>query len=77
LSFFPTVAVILNIEADHLDFFKDLEDVEHSFRRFADLVPEGGASSPTGTKPTPCHPGGESRPVTTFGLRRGTSTRQV
>ncbi|MFR6380137.1 MAG: Mur ligase family protein [Evtepia sp.] len=32
LSFFPTVAVILNIEADHLDFFKDLDDVEHSFR---------------------------------------------
>ncbi len=24
LSFFPTIAVILNIEADHLDFFKDL-----------------------------------------------------
>ena len=24
LSFFPTVAVILNVEADHLDFFKDL-----------------------------------------------------
>ena len=43
LSFCPTIAVILNIEADHLDFFKDLADVEHSFRRFADLVPaEGG-----------------------------------
>ena len=39
LSFFPTVAVILNVDADHLDFFKDLEDVEHSFRRFAELVP--------------------------------------
>ena len=42
LSFFPTVAVILNVEADHLDFFKDLQDVERSFRRFAQLVPEGG-----------------------------------
>ena len=43
LSFRPTIAVILDIEADHLDFFKDLADVEHSFRRFADLVPaEGG-----------------------------------
>jgi len=43
LSFLPTVAVILNIEADHLDFFKDLEDIQHSFRRFAQLVPPGGA----------------------------------
>lgn len=42
LSFFPTVAAILNVEADHLDFFKDLADIEHSFRRFAELVPIGG-----------------------------------
>jgi len=41
-SFFPTVAVILNVEADHLDFFKDLEDVENSFRKFASLVPADG-----------------------------------
>ncbi len=42
LHFFPTVAVVLNVEADHLDFFKDLQDVQHSFRRFAQLVPPGG-----------------------------------
>ena len=42
LCFFPTVAVILNVEADHLDFFKDLQDIQNSFRRFAELVPAGG-----------------------------------
>ena len=42
LNFFPTTAVVLNIEADHLDFFKDLADVERSFRRFAELVPSQG-----------------------------------
>ncbi len=42
LSFRPTIAVILDIEADHLDFFKDLADVEHSFQIFASLVPEDG-----------------------------------
>lgn len=41
-AFSPTIAVILNIEADHLDFFKDLEDVKASFRKFASLVPENG-----------------------------------
>jgi len=40
--FFPTVAIVLNVEADHLDFFKDLQDVERSFRKFASLVPENG-----------------------------------
>ena len=42
LSFYPTIAVILNIEADHLDFFEDIEDIKHSFRAFADKVPEFG-----------------------------------
>lgn len=42
LSFHPTIAVILNIEADHLDFFKDIEDIKHSFRAFAERVPEDG-----------------------------------
>ena len=42
LSFYPTMAVILNIEEDHLDFFKDLADIEHSFHAFADLVPQRG-----------------------------------
>jgi len=42
LSFFPTVAVILNIDTDHLDFFKDLDDIKSSFRSFAALVPEHG-----------------------------------
>ena len=42
LNFYPTIAVILDIEADHLDFFKDLEDVKKSFREFASHVPESG-----------------------------------
>ena len=37
LNFSPTLAVILNVEADHLDYFKDLADVEKSFRKFAQL----------------------------------------
>lgn len=39
LHFFPKISVILNIDADHLDFFKDLEDIKHSFRCFAERVP--------------------------------------
>jgi UDP-N-acetylmuramate--alanine ligase len=42
LSFFPTIGIILNIEADHMDFFKDLEDIYHSFRQFALLIPRDG-----------------------------------
>lgn len=42
LSFFPTTAVILNIQEDHLDFFKDIHDIRNSFKKFAHLVPKDG-----------------------------------
>lgn len=42
LHFFPKIGVILNIEEDHLDFFKDLEDIRHSFHEFAALLPSDG-----------------------------------
>ncbi len=42
LSFFPKISVISNIDADHLDFFKDLDDIRHSFKKFAALLPDDG-----------------------------------
>ena len=42
LNFYPTVATVLNIEADHLDFFKDVDDIKRSFREFVSHVPENG-----------------------------------
>ncbi len=38
LKFFPTVALITNIEEDHLDFFKDLDEIIESFKNFALLT---------------------------------------
>lgn len=42
LSFFPTTAVILNVCEDHMDFFKDIDDIRKSFKKFAELVPSDG-----------------------------------
>ena len=41
LNFFPTLAVVLNVEADHLDYFKDLADIQKSFHKFAELATFG------------------------------------
>ena len=71
-AFSPTVAVILNIEADHLDFFKDLEDVKASFRKFASLVPENGyiiANAEDKNTMDALAPLG--RDIFTFGLNKG------
>ena len=43
LDFFPKISIILNVEEDHMDFFKDIDDIRSSFHRFAKLLPEDGA----------------------------------
>lgn len=43
LKFNPFVAAILNIEKDHLDYFKDLDHIMSAFEKFAKLVPEKGS----------------------------------
>lgn len=42
LSFYPKIEIILNIEEDHLDFFKDINDIRASFTKFAKLLPKDG-----------------------------------
>ena len=42
LSFFPRISIILNIEEDHMDFFKDIDDIRNSFRKFAEILPNDG-----------------------------------
>jgi UDP-N-acetylmuramate--alanine ligase len=69
LSFRPTAAVILNIDRDHLDFFKDTDDIISSFRRFAMLTPENGVVIINGDDEN-CHKAVEQldRKVMTFGF---------
>lgn len=69
LSFFPKIGMILNVQEDHLDFFKDLADIRNSFHSFAKLLPEDGCLIINGeienyrelTEGTAC-------PVVTFGM---------
>lgn len=42
LKFFPTVALITNIEEDHLDFFSGIDEIIESFRKFARLTGKNG-----------------------------------
>jgi UDP-N-acetylmuramate--alanine ligase len=42
LEFYPKRSIILNVDADHLDFFKDLDDIRHSFHLFAKRLPSDG-----------------------------------
>lgn len=43
LNLSPTILAINNIEADHLDYYKDLKDVQDAFHNIATKVPKDGA----------------------------------
>lgn len=76
LHFFPKIGIILNIEEDHMDFFKDLDDIRHSFRKFAELLPADGTLIINGaidhleeiTHDLPCR-------IITYGLDEGCNYR--
>lgn len=42
LNYFPDYTIITNIDADHLDFYKDLEDIKKSFGLFVDNLKTDG-----------------------------------
>lgn len=72
LKFYPYIGVILNIEADHLDFYKDIDEIEDTFTKFAHLIPKEGslvvnADDPRAlnvSKKVDCN-------VITFGIKKG------
>ncbi len=51
LQLHPTVAVVLNIDADHLDCYKDLDEIEETFGEYLRLLPENGAAIGNGDDP--------------------------
>ena len=42
LHFHPTSAIITNIDNDHLDYFKNLDNIKKSFYKYVSLLPENG-----------------------------------
>ena len=44
LSLYPTDVIVLNVEEDHLDFFKDINDIRASFAKYVELVPAHGTA---------------------------------
>jgi len=42
LKFNPFVAIVLNVEADHLDYFSGIEQIKNSFNKFISKVPQNG-----------------------------------
>ena len=51
LNLKPTIGVILNIDSDHLDYFKDMEHIVQSFRKFVEQIPAGGTIVAYGDNP--------------------------
>ena len=69
LNFHPKYSIILNIEEDHMDFFKDIQDIRHSFHEFAKNTQENGTLILNGAVTTPEEiTAGLHARVVTFGI---------
>ena len=42
LQLHPEIAVLTNIETEHLDYYRDLDHIRETFQKFVDKVPESG-----------------------------------
>ena len=75
----PTVAVVTNVEADHLDTYGSLAEVEEAFDRYVATLPADGllaacADDPGARRLVARHP---DLPVRTFGTAEGADLRAV
>ncbi|MBQ9157064.1 MAG: UDP-N-acetylmuramate--L-alanine ligase [Eubacterium sp.] len=72
LEFYPLYSIILNVEEDHMDFFKDLEDIKHSFHTFASQTASDGCIIINGDMPhTDEILSGLTQKAIRFGLNQG------
>ena len=76
LCLLPRISIVTNVDADHLDFYKDLEEIRDSFVDFMNSVPFYGLNVVCGDDP-----GVQSilprvrRPVLTYGFGEGNELR--
>lgn len=42
LHLFPTSAIITNVDADHLDYYTDINHIKNSFKKYSNLIPSSG-----------------------------------
>ena len=71
-AFHPYISIILNVDADHLDFFSGIEEIADSFKTFAEILPDNGLLVVNGdmkyyhhvTKDLHCN-------ILTFGINKG------
>lgn len=51
LHMHPQIAVVLNIDADHLDCYRDIDEIESTFGQYLNMIPEQGTAIGNGDDP--------------------------
>ncbi|MBX9977779.1 MAG: UDP-N-acetylmuramate--L-alanine ligase, partial [Alphaproteobacteria bacterium] len=79
VKLFPTFAVVTNIDADHLDFYKDFDAIKAAFMQFLERVPFCGAAILCSDHPEvqKLLPELTGKRTLTYGLNAGAQIRAV
>ncbi len=69
----PTIALITNIEADHLDYYQNMDNIKTAYSRFLENVPDDGTVIACGEDPTATEAASKSgRRFLTYGVKEET-----
>jgi UDP-N-acetylmuramate--alanine ligase len=71
----PTVAVVTNVDVDHLDYYRDLDEIRDAFRAFARLLPAGGRLVVQEDHAYVFRGAGLAAPIETYGFGPGADWR--
>lgn len=71
LQLYPDVAVILNVDADHLEYFKNIDNIIRSFHRFAEMAGKAVIYNGDDANTLAAVKGIEGKQLITFGFGRG------
>lgn len=69
LSLAPRTAIVTNVDADHLDYYRDLAEIQGAFQDFARLIPQDGYLATLNEHERVFRADGIVCQVETFGLR--------
>ncbi len=67
----PSIEILLNIDSDHLDYFKDMDHIVDSFKKFTDLVPDEGMIVAYDANPFVSKVISDRKNTVTFGYSKG------
>lgn len=77
LTLHPSLALVLNVDADHLDYYRDIDHIQATFAKFLTQVRPGGLAVLCADQPSAPFPCARAWPATASAMASTTPRRTI